>query len=97
MLRSTDGGTTFVLLTGPPFVGQGFFDLIVDPTRSNRLFVATTGGVYRSTDGGSTWTNLVGVGCWDLSVVKRGNRVEVSWRVSTASTSRAMAATAFPR
>lgn len=77
VLRSTDGGTTFALLAGAPFVGQGFFDLIVDPTRSNRLFAATTGGVYRSTDGGSTWTNLVGVGCWDLSVVKRGNRVEV--------------------
>ena len=44
VLRSTDGGTTFALLAGPPFVGQGFFDLIVDPTRSNRLFAATTGG-----------------------------------------------------
>jgi hypothetical protein len=77
VLRSTDGGTTFALLTGAPFVGQGFFDLVVDPTNSNRLLAATNGGVYRSTNAGTTWTNVVAAGCWDLSVVKRGARVEV--------------------
>ncbi len=77
ILRSTDGGTSFTLLAGAPFVGQGFYDLVVDPTDSMRIFAATNGGLYRSLDAGATWANVVSSGCWDLSVVRRGNRVEV--------------------
>ena len=77
VLRSTDGGTTFALLAGAPFVGQGFYDLVVDPTNSARILAATTGGVYLSTNGGTAWANVVAAGCWDLSVVKRGAIVEV--------------------
>ena len=39
-----------------PFVGQGFYDLVVDPANSTRLVACTTGGLYVSTDGGATWT-----------------------------------------
>jgi hypothetical protein len=77
VLRSTDGGDTFSLLAGAPFVGQGFFDLAVDPTDSDRLLAATTGGVYLSTDAGASWTRVVSTRCWDLSLAKRGNHVEV--------------------
>ena len=100
ILRSTDGGTTWSTLCTAPFVGQGFYDLIIDPANSQRLYrrdqrrafhVSTDGGVdldpaarrrdlvavhrarpadrtaeilaacsrrrlFRSTDGGATWT-----------------------------------------
>ena len=46
------GHSSFTLLAGAPFVGQGFFDLVVDPTNSARIFAATNGGVYRSVDSG---------------------------------------------
>ena len=56
VLRSTDGGTTWTTRCTAPFVGQGFYDLVVDPQNGNRLFAATTGGLYQSTNGGVTWT-----------------------------------------
>ena len=49
ILRSTDGGTTWSTLCTTPFVGQGFYDLVVDPENGNRLYAATTGGLYVST------------------------------------------------
>ena len=56
ILRSTDGGTTWSTLCTAPFVGQGFYDLRVDPANRLHLVAATTGGLYVSTDGGVTWT-----------------------------------------
>src|SRR6266566_2376244 len=52
ILRSTDGGTTWSTLCTAPFVGQGFYDLVVDPGDSLHLIAGTTGGLYVSTDGG---------------------------------------------
>jgi hypothetical protein len=34
ILRSADGGTTWTLLAGKPFTGQGFFAIIVDPANT---------------------------------------------------------------
>src|SRR5215218_306641 len=56
ILRSTNGGTTWASLCTAPFVGQGFYDLLVDPANSQHLLAATTGGLYVSNDGGVTWT-----------------------------------------
>ena len=53
VLRSTDGGTTWAQRCTTPFVGQGFYDLVVDPANGNHLLAATTGGLYVSTDAGS--------------------------------------------
>jgi hypothetical protein len=77
VLRSTDGGSTFSLLAGAPFVGQGFYDLAVNPSNSRRLIAATTGGVYTSADGGVSWNQAIAQTCWDLSIAKRGRTVEV--------------------
>lgn len=41
--------------SGPP--GAEVSSFLVPPTQPNVVFVATTGGVYRSTDGGRTWAN----------------------------------------
>lgn len=68
ILRSVNGGTTWATLCTAPFVGQGFFDLVVDPRNANRLIAGTTGGLYVSNDGGSTWTRRRTTTCWTVSL-----------------------------
>ena len=41
-----------------PFKGARFFSIAVNPKDTNTIFVATSFGVYRSTDKGSTWTPM---------------------------------------
>jgi hypothetical protein len=64
--RSTDGAATWQLvgLTNSGAIGR----LAVDPTNSQRIFAAVAGalynhggerGVYKSTDGGSTWNQVL--------------------------------------
>lgn len=70
LYRSTDGGETFELRSDTPNLfgyetdgsdegGQAWYDmaLAVDPDDPDRLFVGGI-NVWRSTDGGSTWTIL---------------------------------------
>ncbi len=66
--RSTDGGSTWSTLCTTPFVGQGFYDLVVDPRNAARLFAGTTGGLYVSTDSGATWTRRRTSACWSITV-----------------------------
>jgi photosystem II stability/assembly factor-like uncharacterized protein len=66
LFRSTDGGASWVRLgSGYPagntgnvtqFFGQWINVIIVDPANSQRLYLASTTGVFRSTDGGLNWT-----------------------------------------
>ncbi len=77
ILRSTDGGTTWATLCTAPFVGQGFYELVVDPTTPTRLLAGTNFGLYVSTDSGVTWTQRRRQACWSISAgVGRGNQVE---------------------
>ena len=67
LFRSTDGGESFALVEslwrhpqreewGAGFGGQGMHTVLVDPRDPGRLTVAvSTGGVYRSADGGESW------------------------------------------
>ena len=71
ILKSTDAGATWTLLTGNAGVNE--FDrraiakIVVDPTNANTVYAAvtvgivngilSTNGIYKSTDGGQTWTN----------------------------------------
>lgn len=72
VLRSTNGGTTWSTLCTAPFVGQGFYDLIVDPANSLHLLAGTTGGLYVSTDGGVTWTRRRTARTWSVSMAPAG-------------------------
>jgi photosystem II stability/assembly factor-like uncharacterized protein len=71
--ESTDGGSTWTLVLAGDNDTTGAVDLAIDPTNPDRVFAAmwdhfrepdlrTYGGVgsgiYRSTDGGSTWQRL---------------------------------------
>ncbi len=42
--------------------------LAIDPTRADTLYAATTGGFYKSTDGGANWTRLLPTAEWGIAV-----------------------------
>jgi photosystem II stability/assembly factor-like uncharacterized protein len=65
MYKSTDGGTTWKPLTkGLPTTAQGLgrVGFCVSPSDPNRLYATVDagayGGIYRSDDGGESWTKL---------------------------------------
>ena len=72
ILKSTNGGTTWSTLCTAPFVGQGFYDLLVDPANSSHLLAGTTGGLYVSTNGGVTWTQRHAASTWSISMAPAG-------------------------
>jgi uncharacterized delta-60 repeat protein len=67
ILKSTDAGATWTLLGSSVFNGRSIAKIVVDPTDANIVYVAVgapginglTGntGIWKSTDGGQTWTN----------------------------------------
>lgn len=77
ILRSSDGGASWSPLVTTPFTGQGFHDLVVNPANSQHLLAATTGGLYVSTDGGTTWTQRRNATTWTLSFGATGRQTEI--------------------
>ena len=75
--RSTDGGTTWTVLASAPFIGVGFYDLVVDPANYKILYAATTNGLYRSTNSGVSWSLKRPGKCWDISVHPQGGMIEL--------------------
>ncbi|MBL0341092.1 MAG: PKD domain-containing protein [Bacteroidetes bacterium] len=58
VLKTTDGGVTWNT-TGLSFFAANYRQMskiLVDPTNTNNILVATTSGVYRSTDAAATFT-----------------------------------------
>lgn len=79
VFKSTDAGVTFTLLEGTR--NQNFYfvnDLVMSPSSNQRLYAATRNGVYRTLDGGTTWTrvlnplnvdgDVVTGGCYDVAI-----------------------------
>jgi photosystem II stability/assembly factor-like uncharacterized protein len=77
VLRSDDGGESWALaagsdgnpdLGGPPepFVYPDIHDIAVHPSDPDLVFAATGGGLYRSDDGGATWSLLYDCYCRGL-------------------------------
>jgi len=60
MLKSTDGGASFAS-SGAGLDGNNVRKLVVHPLDANTIWAASSSGVYRSSDGASTWT-LLGLG-----------------------------------
>ena len=56
ILKSTDGGVTLTQINSGLSSTATVRKIIVDPTNSNNVLIATTGGVYRSVNGGTSWT-----------------------------------------
>lgn len=72
LMRSTNGGATWSMLCTAPFVGQGFYDLLVDKANGNHLLSANSWGVYESTNGGTAWSRRRTATCWDLATSPAG-------------------------
>jgi hypothetical protein len=75
LYRTTDGGSTWQLVLAGANATTGAIDVAIDPTTPSRVYVAmwdhhrqpegrvyggVGSGIYRSTDGGNTWTRLGG-------------------------------------
>jgi hypothetical protein len=67
ILRSSDGGTTWSTLCTAPFVGQGFYDLRIDPANPSHMIAATNFGLYVSTNGGINWTQRRSLTTWAVA------------------------------
>lgn len=61
VLKSTDGGLTWNTTGLDWEIGQNrtIAKLLINPNDPNILFAATTNGLYRTTDAGDNWTNLL--------------------------------------
>jgi hypothetical protein len=67
ILKSMDGGTTWALVGNSTFDRETISQIVVSPTDPNTVYAAVsqagqnggtfTGGIFKSTNGGTTWTN----------------------------------------
>lgn len=55
--RTTDGGRTWTTLKNPPG-GEIVIEFHVHPRNPKLMYMSTAGGIFKSTDGGTTWMNV---------------------------------------
>ncbi|MDP9151655.1 MAG: hypothetical protein M3O36_17170, partial [Myxococcota bacterium] len=85
VFKSTNGGTTWTPSNGAlapwPTPAGNFIDvrgIVVDPAAPQTLFIGTNGrGVYKSTDGGGSWANVLApgkaIGCVVMAPAAQGS------------------------
>lgn len=59
ILKSVDGGKSWVLNDKLDIGQKGITEIIIHPTDTNSIFVATSNGMYRSIDNGNTWQYML--------------------------------------
>jgi hypothetical protein len=80
--KSTDGGNTWVTMGGIAGTVRKF---LVQPGNSNIVFAASTGGIYRSTNAGASWTSVSSISTEDIEF----NPAEVNTMYATGSSATA--------
>jgi hypothetical protein len=81
LFKTTTGGASFTQIDAglPNFP---IHCVKVDPTDSSAVYVGSDLGLYKSTDGGSTWarwgTGLPAVSIWDIGILNDGSIVRVA-------------------
>jgi photosystem II stability/assembly factor-like uncharacterized protein len=73
LFRSTDYGDTWKLVAVRDDVGGTGLSgaitfLTTDPNKSGRLFASTATAVYLSEDHGETWTNVLNISAWTVTI-----------------------------
>jgi photosystem II stability/assembly factor-like uncharacterized protein len=68
VLKSTDGGATWATTGLTQAVSSNFLirRLIINPTNPQILMAATNGGIYRTTNAGTNWTQVSTINCYDM-------------------------------
>ena len=66
--KSEDGGATWSELVTGPFVGLGFYAIVIDPADPKHMLAATTGGLFQSTKTDASWDFALDGPCWDVSI-----------------------------
>lgn len=61
VLKSTNGGLTWAATGLSWTVNQGrrIYKLLINPLNKNTIFAATTSGLYRTQNGGTSWTQIM--------------------------------------
>lgn len=76
VMKSTDGGATWANVGGQPWGSRAINTIVVDPNNTQIVTITTgrgadgTGFIWRSTNGGNTWTSVLNTAAnWvDLSI-----------------------------
>jgi hypothetical protein len=68
VFKSIDGGTTWTDIDNGNLPDVPTTAILVDPARTNTIYVGNDIGVYVSGDGGVTWTDFSG-GLWDATMI----------------------------
>jgi len=84
MLYVGSGARVFVRNAAPPaaltqsatYTGGAVLDIAIDPATPNTAFVVDATNVFRTTDGGGTWTNITG----NLGTLLSGSIRSVAFR-----------------
>jgi photosystem II stability/assembly factor-like uncharacterized protein len=90
LLRTTDAGATWTRMN---FESEGFsfwgFSLAVDPLVATTVYVTDNGHIYRSTDGGDTWSEIDDLGNTNavspLAISDTGGLYAAAWEVGILS------------
>ncbi len=83
LLRSDDGGTTWVTRTVPTEAGRSAYLSAVDPADENLLYARVEGGdedtLLRSADGGESWSTLISLpgGMLGFALSPDGGRIAI--------------------
>ena len=63
ILKTIDGGTTWTKVLDFSYSNlTGVMDMVIDPVDPNIVYAGTSEGLYRTTNGGSSWNLIPGVG-----------------------------------
>ena len=75
LFKSVDAGVTFTQIASTNNADFHYtMKVIVSPRNSNRIYAGTRTGVWRSTNGGTSWTNLIATpagGCTDMAMQEK--------------------------
>ncbi len=84
VMKSIDGGITWNTtgLVFSPALNKRVGKLLIDPTNSNIIYAATSGGVYKTTDAGINWYLMTSLNTMDMEFKPGDPNTIYSCRVS---------------